>query len=315
MAKKHFLLPSWLINKMPVLRKSVWLLEAAVIKSLVAMIGKMPPERAYGFAAALFSGLKPVLPFTRKIRRNLSIAFPHKNEPEIEKLTRAVCGNLGRAAVDLVLARRIWAERDRRIEFVLRDGADMANYHDRPAVLVEGHIGAWQLGIFVAAQYELHVTSVYAPEQNPYLKDFVAGLRAAMPLTWISRDGCMRELSKELKNGRIVGLVSDTRIDEGVPVPFFGTTIAANTSAARLAVRHHCDLIPIHTERLDAARFRLTVYKPIRPADPDAPVSEQARQMTAELFRHFEAWIRQDPSQWICFSQRWPREYHAAPGG
>ena len=42
-----------------------------------------------------------------------------------------------------------------------------------------------------------------------------------------------------------------------------------------------------------------------------APAAEQARQMTAELFKLFEAWIRADPAQWICFSRRWPQEAYA----
>jgi len=310
MAKKHFLLPSRLVNKIPALRTFVWVLEATVLKSLIGLIRLLPPERAYGFANALFRGLKPVLPFTRKIRRNLTIAFPHKDLQEIERLARAICGNLGRAAVDLVLAQRIWAAREERIEFVMENGVDLASYRGRPAVLVGGHIGAWQYSIFVAAHYGLDITTVFAPEENPYLKAYLTGLRAGLGGHFVSRNGCMRHLSKELKQGHLVGYIADTRSDDGQAVPFFGTLIAANTSAARLAIRYHCDLIPVRCERLDGVRFRLTVHRPIRPADPEAPVAEQARQMTAALFRHFEDWIRQDPSQWMCFSQRWPKEAH-----
>ena len=311
MAKKHFLLPSRLVNKMPVLRRFIWMLEAVVVKSLAGLIRRMPPERAYRFTNALFRNLKPVLPFTKKIRRNLAIAFPHKSRQEIEQLTRAVCGNLGLAVADMLLAMRIWAERDRRIEFVMQDGVDFSGFHGRPAVLVDGHIGAWLIGTFVAAQYDLHLTAAYAPEQNPYLKDYANDLRAALPVSLISRDGCMRHLSKELRQGHMVGLISDARFDRGELVDFFGTPMRANTAAARLAVRYQCDLIPIRTERLDGLRFRITVGKPIRPADPGAPAAEQARQMTAELFKLFEAWIRADPAQWICFSRRWPQEAYA----
>jgi KDO2-lipid IV(A) lauroyltransferase len=315
MAKKHFLLPSWLVNRVPVLRKGVWMVEAAFVRLLVALIRAMPLQRAYRFANAVFRGLKPVLPFTAKIRRNLSVAFPDRSAAEIERLTRAVCGNLGKAGVDLVLADRIWAEREQRIEYEVAPGVDMHSLRQRPAVMVLGHIGAWQIAILLAGQYGLHVTSLYAPEENPYLRDFLFRLRAFMPVHWIDRDGSMRRLSKELRQGNIVGLAADTRFDGGVPVSFFGATMPANPSPARLAIRYGCDLIPVRAERLEGERFRIVVCAPIRPADPAAPVEDQVRQMTAEMFGCFESWIRAMPEQWICFSRRWPQEaYRETPG-
>jgi len=308
MAKKHLLIPNRVINKLPILRKLSWLLEAAVVKSLAGLLRMMPTARAYGLANGLFRRLKPMLPFTVKIRRNLAIAFPHKDQHEIEQLTRAVCGNLGSAAVDLVLARRIWDERQRHIEFVMQEGVDFNEYRHRPAVLVSGHIGGWQIGTFIAAQYGLDVTAVYAPEVNPYLKGFTIRLRDALAVTFISRDGCMRHLTKVLKQGKVVGLVVDSRYDGGEPVDFFGKPIYVNTAAARLALRNQCDLIPVSTERLEGQRFRVTAHSPIRPADPGAPAAEQARQMTACMFKHFETWIRQDPEQWLCFSRMWPED-------
>ncbi len=310
MAKKHFLLPTKLVNRMPALRKLAWLIEAAVVKSLVALIRLMPLRRSYQFANALLRSLKPILPFTARIRRNLTIAFPNKDPSEIERLTRAVCGNLGSAMVDLALAGRIWAERGQRIEYVIEEGVDLASYRGRGLVFVISHVGAWQLCTFVAAHYGLQVTTVYAPEENPYLKDFLARMRATMPVNWISRDGCMRQLSKELRNGGIVGLAADTRSGSSELVDFFGVPTAANNSAARLALNNRCDLIPVRTERLAGPNFRITVGKPIVAADPDAPGAERVRQMTADMIKQFEAWIRSDPSQWICFSRYWPAEVY-----
>jgi len=190
---------------------------------------------------------------------------------------------------------------------VLEQGVDFEALRNRPAVLVSGHIGAWQVGAFIAGHYGLHFTSVYAPEQNPYLKEYFIGLRSALPIHFVSRDDCMRHLSRELKQGHMVGLITDTRSDSGAMVDFFGTPMCVNTAAARLALRHRCDLIPVQCERLPGVKFRITAGSPIKPQDPNAPLPEQAAQMTAVLFKHFERWIRADPSQWMCFSSRWPR--------
>lgn len=312
MARRHFLFPARLIEKLPVLRKLSWTLEALVVRALAGLLRLMSPERAARFAYSVFGKLKSVLPFTAKIRRNLALAFPEKDEREIERLTGITCSNLGCVAAELVLADRIWAERDKRIEFVMEDGIDFADYRNRPAVLVTGHIGAWQISTFVAAQYNLRVTSIYAPEKNPYLQNVFLKLRSNLPCNWLSRDGCMRGLTKELRLGHIVGLVSDTRLDSGDPLSFFGIPTPTNTTAARLALRNNCDLLPVRAERLPGMKFRITLCRPIRPVDPDAPVAEQARQMTQSLLEQFESWIRESPDQWMCFGRRWPHKAYAA---
>lgn len=315
MAKKHFLIPAWLIRKLPVLRKIGWMIEAVVVKSLVGLLRAMSLERAARLANLVFRNLKSVLPFAKKVRGNLTVAFPNKSKHEIEKLTRKVCGNLGNAVAELVLAERIWAERDQRIEFVTEGDIDLASYRGRPMVMINAHMGAWQIASFIAAQYKLRMTFIYAPEENPYLRDFVFRLRSALPGQFISRDGCMRGLTRELRQGNAIGLTSDTRLDSGDTLLFFGVPAPTNTTAARLALRHNCEFLPVRAERLPDMRFRITLCRAIRPSDPDAPAAEQARQMTQKLLDLFETWIRADPDQWMCFGRRWLHEAypHGSP--
>jgi lauroyl/myristoyl acyltransferase len=125
MAKKHFLFSSRLIRKAPFLRLLSWVVEAIIVRSLAVLMRSMSPERATRFSHSMFRCLKPILPFTAKIRRNLTIAFPDRDSDEIEHLTSDVCGNLGDTAAELILADRIWTERDERIEFVIAEGIDL----------------------------------------------------------------------------------------------------------------------------------------------------------------------------------------------
>ena len=311
---EHFLIPARLIDKLPVLRNISWWAEAFFVRTVCGLMRRMSPERAARFANFVCRNLRSILPFTPIIRRNLKLAFPQKRDREIRQLTKMACGNLGNVAAELVFAKRIWNERDERIEFVSKNGIDLADYHDRPAVLVTGHIGAWQISTFVAAQFDLRITSIFAPEKNPYLADLFLKMRSDLPCQWISRDGCMRGLTRELKQKNIVGLVSDTRLDSGDPLDFFGVPTPTNTTAARLALRHNCDLVPARAERLPGMRFRITVYPPIRPNDPGATLDEQTHQMTQDLLGYFESWVRENPDQWMCFGRRWPREAYVEAG-
>ena len=112
---------------------------------------------------------------------------------------------------------------------------------------------------------------------------------------------------RELTDGRSVALVVDTRDDDGAPIPFFGHDKLTTLAPARLALRFGCELIPVRIERLDAARFRLTVYEPVRPDPALASDKDRAVQMMRDLNRLFEQWIRERPEQWLCIKRAWPK--------
>jgi KDO2-lipid IV(A) lauroyltransferase len=114
-----------------------------------------------------------------------------------------------------------------------------------------------------------------------------------------------------LKQGNVVGFVPDLRIDGGELIPFFGVDAPSNTTAARLALHHGCELLPVRAERLPNCRFRITVFRSIQPDDPNAPIDIQAKQMTRKQLALFESWIRDTPDQWLCVGRRWGEEAYA----
>jgi KDO2-lipid IV(A) lauroyltransferase len=132
--------------------------------------------------------------------------------------------------------------------------------------------------------------------------------RSALGCRLVPRDSSMRALLRELKAGRSIGMIMDQRVDSGAPIPFFGIDKHTTLVPARLALKHGFDLVPVRTERLEGAHFRVTFYEPLRPDDPDADELEQARQVTAKINRAFEDWIRQRPADWWCAKRRWPKD-------
>jgi KDO2-lipid IV(A) lauroyltransferase len=117
---------------------------------------------------------------------------------------------------------------------------------------------------------------------------------------------------QEIGKGRSIGLVVDQRVDAGEPVPFFGRDMLTSTTPATLALRYACDLIPLRVERTAPARFRVTFYPPI-PVPADAPDKHhRAVQMTSEINKIFEEWIKAQPYEWLCSKRRWAKD--ATPG-
>jgi len=51
------------------------------------------------------------------------------------------------------------------------------------------------------------------------------------------------------------------------------------------------------------------VYDPVISELPEASLDDQAVDLTVQVNRHFEAWIREYPEQWICLKRRWPKAH------
>jgi Kdo2-lipid IVA lauroyltransferase/acyltransferase len=73
--------------------------------------------------------------------------------------------------------------------------------------------------------------------------------------------------------------------------------ISYGTTLAVLALRFDCDVVPA-LERLDGARFRLTVFPPLPVTGSGEPHVDAAALM-AGVNATLEAWIRDRPEQWL----------------
>jgi len=108
-----------------------------------------------------------------------------------------------------------------------------------------------------------------------------------------------------LRRGMHLGLLADQKMNDGIPVPFFGRPAMTAPALAVLALRFNCDVLPLRVERLNGARFRVTVFPPpplSRSGDPHADAAALMARVNAIL----EEWIRDRPEQWLWVHRRWP---------
>jgi Kdo2-lipid IVA lauroyltransferase/acyltransferase len=110
----------------------------------------------------------------------------------------------------------------------------------------------------------------------------------------------------ELRAGRSIGLLVDSRVENGEALPFCAQATTTTLVPARLALKFGCSLVPVRVERLRPAHFRVTLHDPVRP-DPALAPEGQARQMMAIVNALLESWIVERPHEWQRFQNRWPR--------
>jgi len=298
-----------LLDGAPLLRRLVLLLEAAAFALFMAVMRALGPDRASRAGGALFRAWGPRMTKSRHVRTNLSIAFPEKPPAEIDAIERGAWATIGSLAaeyahIDTICCR----EPERRVEIVVKGDLRGAQEEGRPAIFATAHLANFELATFAVSRVGAPVTALYTPHSNPLIDRMIQRRRSAINTRLVPRDGGVRELVRELARGRSVGFVADTRMDGGELVPFFGRDAATTTVPARLALRFDCELVPVRVERLEGARFRVTLYDPVRAEAPGLDAKQRALVMTRKLNAHFEDWIRERPEQWQCMKRRWPKD-------
>lgn len=294
------------LARAPALASVVQWLEAAWLALVWGALALLPPGRAAVVSAGFLRRVGPRLRKHRHVRHNLAIAFPELGEAEREALGREVWASLGAVFGEFPHLARIDREAE-RLELELWDGLGPLQDPPQPAVFVTAHVGNWELTTLAAGRFGVPVSVIYSPDANPWVDRLIRRWRRALRCELVPKKGGLRALLRALAAGHSLGFLIDTRQDDGEPVPFFGVPALTSTVPARLALRAGLQLVPVRSERIGPARFRISFGDAVAP-DPALGPREQALDMTRRVNERFEAWIRERPEQWLCTKRRWPRD-------
>jgi KDO2-lipid IV(A) lauroyltransferase len=96
----------------------------------------------------------------------------------------------------------------------------------------------------------------------------------------------------------MVGMLIDQHMGQGTALDFMGQPAMTALSAAELALKYNCLLVPVYGIRqADGLHFDLVVEAPIAPSD--------AVTMTQALNDSLAAQVRRRPEQWFWVHRRW----------
>jgi Kdo2-lipid IVA lauroyltransferase/acyltransferase len=280
--------------------------EAAAAALFFGLCRALPLDAASGLAGWLARRIGPFISVSKQARRNLAAALPELSAAEIETIVRGMWDNIGRVAAEYPHLDRIRVfENDGRVEVSGMEHVDKALAEERRMILFAGHLANWELGPLAGAQYGLRTTQIYRSANNPRVDQMIQRHRASLGGEFIPKEEAGRGALAALRRGAHLGILVDQKLNEGIPVPFFGRPAMTAPTLAVLALRFDCAVLPVHVERLAGARFRLTVEPPLPLPDSGNRTADVTALMAA-VNATLERWIRERPEQWFWVHRRWP---------
>jgi KDO2-lipid IV(A) lauroyltransferase len=108
-----------------------------------------------------------------------------------------------------------------------------------------------------------------------------------------------------LKQGRHIAMLVDQKMNDGIPVPFFGRDAMTAPALAKFALHFDCAVVPVRVDRLPHARFRITAEPPLSYRRTGDASRDELALMT-QVNQVLERWIRERPDHWFWLHRRWP---------
>lgn len=279
-------------------------IEAAAARGVLGLLDRMDLRSASDLGGRLGRLLGPRLARRQALARdNMARALPGV---DVEALLPEMWDNLGRTFFEFSKIRTI--EKARGAEVVEMVGADVirqALAGGRGMVLFSGHIANWEVLALPPALVDFDAAMMYRAPNNQAVHRLLNGLRPArVSFLEKNRQGTL-EAFATLKAGRCVGFLIDHRYSKGVEVRFFGRRAFVAPTAALMARKFGCPLVPLRVERLeDGPRFRVTAYPPLA-VDYALPSEEFGRTVMQTCMSTLESWIRERPAHWFWVQRLW----------
>jgi Kdo2-lipid IVA lauroyltransferase/acyltransferase len=173
-------------------------------------------------------------------------------------------------------------------------------------ILLTGHYGNWEILGYVLATLGFETTSVARPLDNPYVNNWVMGVRERQGQRIIDKKGATTEVTEVLGRGGAVGFIADQNAgSKGVFVDFFGRKASTYKSIGLLAMEYQVPVVIGYARRVDGQfRFDVGVQDVILPEEWQSR-DDPLRYITQRYSKGIEDFVRVDPGQYLWVHRRW----------
>lgn len=284
------------------LKKAKHYLEAAVVYLLFTALRQFSLDSASAIGSLMARSIGPYLSAHKTARANLKMVFPNLSRNEQNNLLDKMWDHLGRVAAELA-----YLQNDAILKRIKVTGAENLPAHGKPAFMFSGHIGNWELLSCLSQIGGRPITGVYREANNPIVDDMITRTRSPRYVNLIPKgtQGAVK-LVRSIKNNEAIALLVDQKMNDGIPVPFFGRDAMTASAIAELALRYDTPIVPAYVLRTGGANFEGIIY-PALDYQKTGNKEKDVYNIMLAINQTLEGWIRKNPEQWFWVHKRWPK--------
>jgi KDO2-lipid IV(A) lauroyltransferase len=241
---------------------------------------------------------------------NLRRSFPEMSEARLRWTAKRSMQALCLLAIEVLFTTRLIRVDTFRRYIVLgprfREVLNLLLKRDQGVIMLTGHYGNWEILGYVLATLGFPTVSVARPLDNPYVSEFVFGVRERTGQRIIAKKGATEEIVDVLDKHGVVGFIADQNAGpKGIFVDFFGRRASTYKSIALLAMQYKVPVVIGYARRVhDDFRFEVGCEDVIYPAEWKDE-RDPLRYITQRYTKAIEDFVRKDPGQYLWVHRRW----------
>lgn len=240
---------------------------------------------------------------------NLRRSFPEMSERRRAAMAERSMQQMVMLGVEVLFTTRLIRldTYSRYVELAnFREVLDLMLRSERGLIMLTGHYGNWEVLGYVLATLGFPTTSIARPLDNPYLSDYVFGVREKTGQRIIGKKGATTEVTEVLDRKGTVGFIADQNAgSKGMFVDFFGRKASTYKSIGLLAMEYEVPVVIGYARRVnDRFHFIVGVQDVIYPEDWKSQ-DDPLRYITQRYTKGIEDFVRADPGQYLWVHRRW----------
>lgn len=251
--------------------------------------------------------------FDRKHREralaNLRRSFPEKSQKELEVIAERSMQELFMLFIEVLFTTRLI-----RIDSYARY-IDLHNFEpvldlllkqERGVLLLTAHYGNFEILGYTLATLGFPTSSIARPLDNPYVSDWLFGVRERLGQKIITKKGATEAVVDALEEKGAIGIVADQNAGtKGIFVDFFGRKASTYKSIGLVAMQYEVPIVIGYSRRInDQFKFHVAAQDIIYPKDW-ANEPQPLHYITQRYTKAIEDFIRTDPGQYWWVHRRW----------
>ena len=287
------------------LRNLTYRFQTGLVIGLLWVLHRLDYPTRLRFGGWFFSRVVVrVTQYQRRILQNLALIFPNLTSTEAKKLSQHISQNIGITFTEL-FSPKDFVQKNTNYNLTGKgfEALKTAQTEGRPAIVVSGHFGNYDVVRTNLIREGLNVGGLYRRMENPYFHDLYIKSISAIGDGLFERGlPGLKGMLKFLRGGGVLAVLIDQRISGGETLNFMGHPAYTSLSIAELALKLKAVVVPAYAVRKPDLSYDIVIEDPIVPST--------ARQMTQELNDSLSKQIRTHPEQWFWIHRRW---LHASP--
>jgi KDO2-lipid IV(A) lauroyltransferase len=287
------------------LRKKIQRIGENFLSRLALIVIPNFPRSAILLMSQILGSLGVILPIRERriVLANLRLAYGNSiSEAKKKKIMRDSFRTIVLMTLDC-----FWFTKnaEKRLHaYVKFDSSCEIFYKTKPAVVVTGHFGNWEIMAIAAAFLGYPTVVVAKPLPNANIERILTKFREIAGQRVVLKEGAIRALLGALKNGKRVAFLLDqnTQPKEGGEfVKFFGRYVPVSRAVAKLSIHTGAPVIFIFCIPLDDGYYRVYTSCSI---DPEK-WNDNRKKFTQVITNEIEKQVRSNPKYWNWVYKRW----------